>query len=687
MKKIFTILFLLVFSFCLYAEIKVLSPVSGNWANKQMLFIDTSDGGDYFYSLNGEDPEIAGFAYDGPVLIDMTGNITVKISRGFEEKTEINFSVKPAYPEEDDQRSFVYTFFDTGILNYFAGSEISIPQSFRYSFEEQPESFNPGKKISYSEKCSLSRFLPCTVTDGKLFWHFIIRANPKSTGSFSRRDLPFRIKNWNLIEFEDDNLLFRVDKEFWTLPSESRVLDRSESHVIYWQSLDYSIGNPIEFYELPPLPELKKITNSDGSLSFVLDGDDSYTMTISSGDSPFYELYTELCADTFPGDFLESSINIAVYSDSVYQGILHEEIEIDKRLPSFPVFTSSALGFHARGSVSVNVKTTGESSLYLAVSDPLILENSDYSADSEIFKSINPENFSKVDRNTDFILQSNMDKPVYYKVRAYSESGTNRSDISEYAVIIDSYSFFFDDKADPVIADGSKDHPFTTFQQAYPLMKNLRSINIFVKGNLLMPEGKTEIGFNCDIKGIDNAVIQFPENSYLILRSSTLQISDCRLINDSAKSRSASSLLKIENSVFALNNCEVYFAGGRNAAFVDGQNSVIMLTDSAATVTAQVYASFLSAINSRITNKNCRVAVVADTAICFSLRDSKADIGNSSFRVTGSLGRIAEFFNSDGNLQNNTFSADLKRSSGAVKPLYYDEQSKVTDKNNRVQGF
>lgn len=385
MKKLFGVLFTVFCSTLLWAQIKIISPVSGTWSNKQMLLIDTEDGADYFYSLNGENPEVAGFAYDGPVLIDLTGDITVKVTRGFEERAEIKFTVQPVYPEEDDCRSFVYSFFETGILNYFSGSEINIPSKLRYTFEMNPENYNPGKKLSYSEKCSLTRFLPCTVTDGDLFWRFVIRANPKSTGSFSRRDLPFKIRNWNEIEFNDPNLLFRIDNEYWTVPSSNRILDRSLSHVVYWQDIAYDIGNPVEFYELPPLPELKSVVNSNGSVSFFLDGDDSYSMTIASAENSFYDLYTELVADTFSGDYLKKNLDIAVYSDSVYQGVLHTEYEVDKRLPAFPVFMSSSPTFHARGTVNLNVKTSRGSDLFIAVSSPLVLEDSDYSKESPFF--------------------------------------------------------------------------------------------------------------------------------------------------------------------------------------------------------------------------------------------------------------------------------------------------------------
>ena len=53
-----------------------------------MLIIDNDDNGDYYYSLNGADPEAFGLAYDGPVLIDLTGEITLRIKKVGKKKVE-----------------------------------------------------------------------------------------------------------------------------------------------------------------------------------------------------------------------------------------------------------------------------------------------------------------------------------------------------------------------------------------------------------------------------------------------------------------------------------------------------------------------------------------------------------------------------------------------------------------------
>ena len=83
----FFVLFL-VFLNGAYAQINIIRPAEGKWSTKQMLVIDTEDTAEYFYSLNGEDPKTSGFAYDGPVLIDLTGDVTLRIQKatGNEEK-------------------------------------------------------------------------------------------------------------------------------------------------------------------------------------------------------------------------------------------------------------------------------------------------------------------------------------------------------------------------------------------------------------------------------------------------------------------------------------------------------------------------------------------------------------------------------------------------------------------------
>ena len=96
----------------LTAEISLLSPCEGVWGNRQMLVIDNSEGGDFFYSIDGADPETFGFAYDGPVLLDVAGEVQLNVTRitsgGKKENTSVAFTVQPDNASKTDYKTIFY---------------------------------------------------------------------------------------------------------------------------------------------------------------------------------------------------------------------------------------------------------------------------------------------------------------------------------------------------------------------------------------------------------------------------------------------------------------------------------------------------------------------------------------------------------------------------------------------------
>ena len=77
---IFTVLFLIV-SFYSFAEKNhIISPVSGTWSNYQTILLDVPEGASAFYSFTGDNPLYSGFAYEKPVLLELEGNINLKVA-------------------------------------------------------------------------------------------------------------------------------------------------------------------------------------------------------------------------------------------------------------------------------------------------------------------------------------------------------------------------------------------------------------------------------------------------------------------------------------------------------------------------------------------------------------------------------------------------------------------------------
>ena len=122
MKKLFLSLF--IFSFALFSasafsEKDIISPSAGTWCNQQALVLAPSDASEVYYSFTGCDPFESGFAYDGPVLLDVEGDVTLKIakviSRTKKEYVEVKYKVNCDDSAAASYGSFISTFYDTGV--------------------------------------------------------------------------------------------------------------------------------------------------------------------------------------------------------------------------------------------------------------------------------------------------------------------------------------------------------------------------------------------------------------------------------------------------------------------------------------------------------------------------------------------------------------------------------------------
>lgn len=691
MKKVISIfLSLFLFSvFCqgLFAEIKLASPVKGMWANKQILVIEDVKDGDYFYSINGSDPERFGFAYDGPVLLDMNGPITLKVTyvshNGKKESVSVDYTVIENDAYSASYSDFISSFFDTGLINYSSGSVLSIPAALDYSLGLPPDSFMKGQDLFLSENSVLTRIIPCVLWDKAtdVKWRFIIKTFPQAPGIYSRRDVPFEITDWDTINFTDINLLYKIDSEYWDLPRKPKKIDRSRSHMISWQNLEYEAGNPIEFFVLPPKPELLSRQEPDGGITYYFKGDDSYAMAVLSEDKEQYqELFTELGVDTFAGDKVSGKFKIGVFSNSVYQGEFETNYRIDKRPPVNPIITTNVHGFYSRQNVNVHIQGVQDTDLYVAVSEPIINEK-------DAGKNVSLTNFKPVAGfETDILLSANKNGPVYYKVGAYSKSGDNVSQISEYEVIIDQYNYYFDASSNSEIADGTVQHPYKDFVQCLSEINKSSSVCLNVAGNVIVPEGKHILTANCTVVNKGNGTFVFEGDSSLIVKNASLELANFRILSKKGKSTVSIPLIKLENAVLTAINCEAGVEFGKNGTFIDSYKSIINLSDSIVSVSAISYASFISSVKSRISIRNSTLNAVADTSVLISANQGELNITNNSMKVSGKAGRISELFGAEALFENNTFNAQLAKK-GIVTAIYADKESSLTESKNNNYGF
>lgn len=708
MKKsfaLFTLLILFVSRLACQNDtaIKVVSPVKGSWSNCQMLVIDNSDNAEYYYSINGSNPELSGTLYKEPVLLDATGDVTLKIARVLPHsaasatQVQVKYSVNPddgaAYSETFGP--FISKFFESGTVDYVCGSSFEIPDSLQFNFDDEKESFLPGQSLSIFKNNVISRYVPCTVKDelsGKK-WRFIINTIPEDSPSFTKRDVPFEITDWKTITFKNKSYIYRIDDQFWSSYDEPVVLERNKEHKIYWQSINFSSGNPVECFVLPAAPKIKEKKDENGSVVYSLSGDSSYLLGITDSQGRIL-LYKKVGIDTFYGDNFSGNLDISVYSSSVYQGKITKAFDVKKRIPSRPEF-ETASDFYSRKTVKVHISSEPESQLYYSVSKPMIIDElytvwtPDLFADKtlEFGEYITPSQ-SETENKAEVLLNALNEGAALYKIRAYSTAGKNTSPVAEYTCVVDSYNYFVNEMAACEASDGSYEKPFTDLAQCLETLNRKQSARV----KLLSPvhaDGKYQLECNLEIVNSEDCSMIFTPDTTLTVKNSSLVLKDCNLSMENSNpdsQKEAVPVLKLENSVLDMNNCQIAALFGKNGSFIDAYQSSVNLNNTIGSVSAGNYCSFVTGIRSRVTSHESFINVCGQTCVVFTLNESKLELKDNSFKVTGGMGRIAELFGTTGTVSNNIFNSELSEA-GKSSALYKDSASSIKENGNEQYGF
>ena len=700
MKKTFRLFTIVCFFLesLFYANAQVLNPVQGTWANKQVLVVDSPSSSSVYYSFSGEDPETSGIAYDGPVLIDLDGDVSVAVAiidkNGGKQLEKIDYKVSPAsLPEEQDACKFVESINLSGMIDYNCGDVFSIPASLEFSFGTEDYEFEPGTELSVSKNSVVPRLLPCTVTDGKSKWRFVINVHPVATRLYTRKDVPFEISDWSNINFKDRKKIYKIDDSWWYLPKENVQLDRSQNHMISWQDVAYSDENIVKFYVLPPKPMLRTERLEGGAVSVSFEGQDGYKFGILDSDGNSSELFDQITIDTFKGDNFKGTLEAGIYFDSVFQGKFEIPFAINKKMPAQPVISSSVPGNFIRQNALLTIESPENNKIFVNFSGPVVL-NDDYSIESNsaLFE-LSDQKFEPLAKRT-FKLSSSADGATAYRILAYcADSEGNKSKTTEYSVIIDTCNYYIDgtissDEAKNN-ANGSKDFPYSSFAEIVPFLKNSRFLRINLKGSVSVPNERIVVNSNCSVQGSEDARLVLGPNTNFDIRNSSFSFTDVLVsFSEQDFTKETANIFNVERGVLFFSNVELNCLFGKNGTAINSDNSVINIENSGITTTASVYSCVISAVQSKLNVKKSRIAAVADTAVNFSSQGGLFELKDSECKVTASLGRIAELFDTYSTISGNNFSGDLKNRSGNGIAVYMDKKNhSVEYSNNSESGF
>ncbi len=692
---IFASFFLLAESFAL-SKVDIISPSSGVWANKQPLVISTSENAEIFYSTSGTDPAVTGFAYDGPVLIDQTGPVDLRIvaidDKSNKQEFRISYSVNEEFASEKEVSTFISSLSSTPVIQYTSGDVIEMPSSVMYKIGNDIEktSFLQAQPLKLAEQSNISEYVPCIVAFGEKQWRFVIQTAGKMMGSFAKRSVPFEISEWNTFKFTGKKLIYAIDDGDWSASTTPVYIDRSLPHVVRWQSIIYSAENRVHSFALPPIPKIVTSKEDSGALTFTVNGEAGYTLgNYKSPSSKSIQIdngtFSSITADVFPGDSISKSATFSVFYDTVYQGKLSVPVIIDRRPPEPPEIISSAEDNFSRKAVKINFTAESGADIFYSI-DSIVAEKGD---EKNVYSVSN-----KKMSDSYLLLQPYKESAIDYSITAFAvDAAGNKSTSSTYKVQVDNFNYYVSSQKAGITEDGSKSHPFTTLSPLVSIINQAEKIRIHVNGTIKGDTAPIILSSSFEIIGNSNAHIILPASAQIAISNANVVIKDCIIEKTTASDYattdddSAVHFITLTDSKADISDSELTAVFSQTGTAIDMTSSTLSLRNSGLTVKGNTYSSNVNAYDSEILVTGSRISSTADTAINFSTQNSKFTLSETFCQITAHLGRIAELGNTVARFYNNTFTGKLSEKRG-INPIWKDAKSMLNEDTGTAEnGF
>ena len=194
---------------------------------------------------------------------------------------------------------------------------------------------------------------------------------------------------------------------------------------------------------------------------------------------------------------------------------------------------------------------------------------------------------------------------------------------------------------------------------------------------------------NSAFTGLSDAKFLFSPNSYLTIRSASLEMQNCVVQKDSENGAvSDSRFFVFERGAASFEDCEILGNFGSSGTVISADSSAVSFRNSGLTVQSRTYACGFSGNNSKLTLSDSHFASVSDTAVNFSVKGGSFEMESSVCKVISHLGRILESNGAHLRLVSNSYIGDLEGKTKKISPVWKDEKTLVLeDKNNISEGF
>jgi len=657
---------------------RVISPVSGTWANPQMLVIDKDSDADVVYSIDGSDPAVSGLVYTGPVLLSDTKITTVRFlalsSSGKKYSDQVRFAVVPSSVNPTGGFSADGSLVETGEF-----MELHMGEGFVCSTGNSVTQESGVKELVFSAVRGMRLYYPVTVTDGNVNWRWICASGnesiPLSTAAASAPDSPIiSILDWYFVDIRYSSpIYYSVDNSLWSLCDRPIFIDRSSNHVLAWYSDSWK-GAEVQKISLPAKPQIQGIPatgltanpvflSAPGS-PFAIYYRGGNQIRVAEPDVNSAELGSGLLVEVPKG--IESDFSFRFLA--VYDGLVHGEIDesftIDRKPPRSPTIDLATDRVYSR--TPVTITPAGEDMIQC---------------------SVFPEPYYSSNRS--IILEGSPSKSIDYTITLFSvDRAGNQSPSTVRRITVNLDALFIDASADVnVKRDGSPTAPFDTLDAALDSIRGKGKWRVYVKGKATLSQTHT-ITTDVTIIGDAAEISQNPAAS-IILDQGSLAISGCKIRSVATHDKNGTFLAKSESPLFDLNggnfllsNSELTGSGNNTVSLVRSNGTDVSIRDSLLSVEAFEYASLIESKNSEVRITSSSMIVSARNASALSLTSSTAEVSDCTIGVfTVAAARAVESWSSSCSLRVSSITRYAVASQNLNTSLAFDKTP--TDSPNK----
>ena len=687
------------------ALVTVISPKSGTWANLQPLVLETNSNAEIYYSLNGSDPSEFGFAYDGPVMINMDGDVTVRVTAIFRNISK-NFSISYTVKKKEPLSFINQDNFDP-FINVNSEKGIDIPSSYTYQIG-QSKIKNSGCLLKFDKPVAVSRLVPLIVYSGVDAYRYILQTGDEKAHCYlagAQFDVIFT--DWNYIAFKNGGpVVYSIDgAEQMQSKSGHIKIDRSKDHTISWY---YNNPYKIDDTSLPitdsKVTEKKLFVPAKTSLIGLPENHISTTsVSLQAKNSDYLlgfkdangkQVYCQkLTVDVLKGDAIGFNKEISFYYDGAEQGSVPVAFIIDKIPPQAPRIISSATKFYSRQ--KVNIGFDSESTVYYAIAKPIISKTGFFldknSVDQFPLPEVTDSEFKKYTGN-EIILESNDTSARLFTVYAYAKDfAGNKGELATYRVIIDHSNYYIDKNAQvdnqEIQADGSPARPYKTLDCLPSLAMSKTTNIVHIKGHFISVPAINITG-TLFIEGDGDTRFDFAAGSGITVSGGDFSVTGCTLqyIKYTSNDIFRKNMIDIQNGNFFIGDCELVCRPGATGSVINIENSKITVENTGISIQGIAYVSTISAENSELILKGLRSVGVAQTAVGISVNKGICLIDSCNFSFLADLARAIECTNSSITLKDSKY--ESKKYMNDVPAIWLDKNSKLlSNENNIVAGF